>query len=432
MAANSNQREKQLEAVFSRLTKKELVDLALKLGDIPSPAGHEREVGEFILSWLADNKLNPAKYEITSERFSVTGRIKGEQDGTSLLFNSHMDTWIGSPEDIWIIGKEISPIWNRAWLSGDRIVGSGVVNDKGPMAAFMMAAKAIKESDISLKGDLVLTMVPGEIGMAPVDEYQGVQYVGKGVGSRHLVTHGVVADYALVAEATNFCITWVECGAAYFKVTIKTGEPIYTPYIERPVRLEENPSAIVRATKVIQAIEDWAYQYQEKNRYEFEGGTVIPKVNFGAIRGGLPHKPSGTACICCLYLDIRIPPHKNVVDVKKEMDDLLKRTGIPAESEIYLYRKGYEGQNISQFKEVVEKCHEKLFGKKPGRILSSYTSMWRDINIFNEVGIPSLTFGPSSGVGAGPEETHGLGIEDLYNASKLYAMIALDMCSPNE
>lgn len=421
--------DERVKDVLAALNKQELTDLAIKLGNIPSYTGHEKEIGEFLFDWLDNNKLNPLKQETAPDRFNAIGKIKGKGDGLSLLFNAHMDTWIVAPEDVWIVGKEISPIWNSAWLKGDRIMGSGVVNDKGPMAAFLIAAKAIQETGVQLNGDLILTMVPGEIGMAPVDEFQGPQYFGKGLGSRHLVAHGVIADYVVVAEATNFCITWTECGAAYIKITIISGEwPIYTPYIERPVSLEKSPSAIVRASKIIQAIEDWAYKYQQDNTYEFEGGTVIPKVNFGAIRGGLPYKPSATVSKCCLYVDVRIPPHKNVLDVKKELDYAIEKAGIPAESEIYLFRKGYEGQNVSLLKEVIEKCHEKLFGRKPGKILSPFTSMWRDLNVFNEVGVPAVTFGPDSGVGGGGEEAHSILIENLYNASILYAMIALDIC----
>lgn len=61
----------------------------------------------------------------------------------------------------------------------------------------MIAAKAIKETGMKLGGDLFLTMVVGEIGMAPIDEFQGPQYLGKGLGSRDLVNTAKI--YAMVA-----------------------------------------------------------------------------------------------------------------------------------------------------------------------------------------------------------------------------------------
>ena len=98
------------------------------------------------------------------------------------------------------------------------------------MAAFMIATKAIKNSGIQLAGDIIMTMVVGEIGMGPVDEFRGAKYIGKGFGSRHAVTHGVNGDFALIAETTDFGVTWIEAGAAYFKITLE-GRGFYTPRI---------------------------------------------------------------------------------------------------------------------------------------------------------------------------------------------------------
>jgi acetylornithine deacetylase/succinyl-diaminopimelate desuccinylase-like protein len=48
------------------------------------------------------------------------------------------------------------------------------------MAAFMLAAKAIKDANVAKRGDIIMTMVVGEIGMGPIDEFQGPKYIGKG------------------------------------------------------------------------------------------------------------------------------------------------------------------------------------------------------------------------------------------------------------
>ena len=76
-----------------------------------------------------------------------------------------------------------------------------------------LAAKAIRETAGFVGGDLFLTMVSGEIGQAPIDEYQGNRYDGCGMGARD-VAAVVKADYALVAEATAFTTVWVEAGKA--------------------------------------------------------------------------------------------------------------------------------------------------------------------------------------------------------------------------
>jgi hypothetical protein len=50
------------------------------------------------------------------------------------------------------------------------LVGEGICNDKGPMAAFLIAATAIKDSGHKLKGDLLVSGVVGETSREPCDD----------------------------------------------------------------------------------------------------------------------------------------------------------------------------------------------------------------------------------------------------------------------
>ena len=52
--------------------------------------------------------------------------------------------------------------------------------------------------------------------------------------------------------------------------------------------------------------------------------------------------------------------------------------------------------------------------------------MWRDANAFNELGIPALSYGPRS---ASHTASKSFKIEDLVNASIVYARIAMDLCN---
>ena len=86
---------------------------------------------------------------------------------------------------------------------------------------------------------------------------------------RFMVTHGAVGDFALVAEGTGFGIVGIEPGKAHFKVTVVSDTPrYYTPYLPRPTGITDAPNAIVRTAAVIAAFEEWAYEYQQRNRYE--------------------------------------------------------------------------------------------------------------------------------------------------------------------
>jgi hypothetical protein len=52
--------------------------------------------------------------------------------------------------------------------------------------------------------------------------------------------------------------------------------------------------------------------------------------------------------------------------------------------------------------------------------------MWRDHNVFNEAGIPALTYGPPGVAGGG---TFAVSKENLLRASRVYALTALSMCA---
>lgn len=237
--------------VFDKIDPEELVKLASAMGNIAAPTGYEQPMADFVLDWLRRNAFqNSFQQKISEDRSNTIGILRGKGGGKSLIFNSHMDTGDGMPDR----PEDPLPPGPRAWVEGTRLYGKTVQNDRGPMAAFMIAAKAIKESGITVKGDIIMTMVVGEIGMGPVDEFQGPKYIGKGLGSRHAVTHGVTGDYALVAETTGFGVTWVEAGAAYFKVTL-AGKSLYTPKLPKRGEAKDNPNPIIKMIPVIQAIE---------------------------------------------------------------------------------------------------------------------------------------------------------------------------------
>jgi hypothetical protein len=53
--------------------------------------------------------------------------------------------------------------------------------------------------------------------------------------------------------------------------------------------------------------------------------------------------------------------------------------------------------------------------------------MWRDVNVFNEVGIPAATFGFPRKSAPGLSEKF-VDIDDLVDCAKMYALVALDIC----
>src|SRR5438067_6259682 len=376
--------------VLARIDPKEVVDLALALGNIDSPTGSEGPAGEFVFRWLAGNGFAPKKYAMIPERFNVAAWIDGTGGGYSLIFNAHLDTTLRSDAE-WSARDPKDPLYHSAWVEGDNIYGDGVVNDKGPMAAFLVAAKAIKESGHALRGDLIVSAVCGEISREPIEEWQGPMYLSKDLGVRFMVTHGVVADFALVGEGTGFGIVGIEPGKAHFKVTVYSDGPrYYTPYLPRPTTMSESPNAIVRAAAVIAKFEERALDYQQRNTYRGEMGTIVPKASVNAIRSGYPFNVTSAPQIAAFYVDTRILPGANPMDVRDELRGVLRSAGVDGAVELYLYRPGFAAQGAERLIETIKRCHADTFPTPPAIGADAVTSMSRDTNAFNELGLPAL------------------------------------------
>jgi acetylornithine deacetylase/succinyl-diaminopimelate desuccinylase-like protein len=417
--------ETALDRALARIDEDEIVELALALGNLDSPTGSEGAASDYVFDWLEQAGFEPRRIALLPERANIAARVRGSGDGPSLMFNSHLDTTIAR-EEVLTTPHAGAPEYHQAWRQGDRLIGNGIVNNKGVMSTWMIACKALRDAGVTLRGDLVMTMVVGEIGVEPVDEFQSPQYLAKEAGARFLVNRGVTADYAVVAEGTSFGLCWVEAGKAFFKISVAGDEPpLYTPYLPRPTTIATSPNAIVRASAVIAALEHWAEQYEHDHTYRCEGGTVVPKVSINAIRSGVPYKITKTPSICHLYVDARITPEQDVRGVERELRSVLADVGVPTVIEPIAFRRGYEAQNVQPLVDRVEAAHDRIFGGRPGRPIDAITSMWRDSNVFIEAGIPTVVYGPGASVGGG---NFAMEIGDLVRAARVYAAIAIEVC----
>jgi hypothetical protein len=76
----------------------------------------------------------------------------------------------------------------------------------------------------------------------------------------------------------------------------------------------------------------------------------------------------------------------------REINEIIDRTGIDAEVSTYLFKRGHIAKNVDPLLNAIEECYQGLFNDKLPKVTSEVTSMWRDLNIYNEVGIPAVTF----------------------------------------
>jgi acetylornithine deacetylase/succinyl-diaminopimelate desuccinylase-like protein len=421
-----------VDAVLERVeaSREDLGELALRLGNTYAPWGSERLLADEVLAWYRENDLPARLMPITASRANVVARLPGTGGGRSIVFNAHLDTEASGPDYDRLMGvPDPNVVGGRR--EGDRLFGHTILNDRGPMSLFMIAGRALRDAGVSLRGDVILTSVAGETGAAPVDEFEGVDYEGKGFGSSYLVRHGVRGDYALVAETTDFGLCWFNCGAAYYKITLR-GRNMYTPRLRRPSELGEHPNAIVKAAHVVDAVESWAQEFEAQRSGPTPCGDVRPKAQVGAIRGGLPWRPNRSAPYCALYVDVRTLPGEDPAAVTAALRQAVDATGTGAEVELIMFKPGAEGQGVEPLADAVRSAHRHVRGTDPApQVETAVVSMWRDTNVFNLAGIPSLTFGPSRG----RADVQGEGffaLDDLVDAAKMYALTALEVAGAQD
>jgi acetylornithine deacetylase/succinyl-diaminopimelate desuccinylase-like protein len=393
------------------------------LCNIESPAGKEAEVGAFVFDWLRREGFEPKKIGMFPDRFNVLGTMPGGGDGYSLIFNSHLDTG-RSKADRWSLRDPDAAINHGAWIEDETLHGEGVVNDKGPMAAFLIAAKTLKQSGATLRGDLLLSAVPGEIGYEAVDEFESPQYLSKEVGARYLIQHGGVADFALVAEGTDFRYAGIEAGKAFFKITVFGDDQYYSPFVPDAAVDAEHPNAIVRAAIFVPILQEWAREYERRFVYTCKDGTIVPKAVIGAIRGGNPYHVTRTAELCSLYLDCRLTPESDPLALRRELRELLAASKLPGTVELFLYRRSYGSGENGILLDGLRRAHRQTIGSELQIAAPVFSSMWRDVLIFNEMGIPAITYGPPRSF-----RKQAMHVDDLVRAANIYADVALEVCN---
>lgn len=420
-----------IEDVLGRIesSKEDLAEIALALGNTYGPVGNEEPTARRVHEWYRDQGMHADFVPIVDGRANVVGRVPGDGTGRSLIFNAHLDTEASGP-DYDNLMNTADPNLIGARREGDHLIGHTVQNDRGCMAVQMIAGRAIQQSGARLKGDLLLKSAAGETGASPVDEYQGMRYESKGLGTSWLVDHGYRADYAVIAETTDFSASWVQCGATYFKVTCR-GRNMYTPRLVRGDSLADHPNAVVRAAAVVGAIEEWAVEYEARMTRDTSCGTMAPKAQVGAMRGGIPWRPNRSSTYAALYVDVRMVPGQDVTALHRELTGVVRSVDPNAEVDVVMSKAGYAAtdEDIEPLISRIRAAHRTVRGEEmPARAEPAVVSMWRDTNVYNRVGIPSLTFGPSRG-NAAVQGTGSMELSNMIDGAKIYALLALSMCA---
>ena len=419
-------RRRLLDRIDAVLDPEALRALVLELSGIPAPQGREAAAGAYVFDWMQAHGFAPHRVAAVPHRFSVVGRYGGDgpaSQARDLLFSSHLDTEgpIGDGSDGWRI-RPGTPPPEPCRIEDGVFIGDAIANDRGPMSCFLMAAKALRDAGIRLSGTMILTACPGEIGPDPIDEREGVAHSGKDVGALYMLHHGGVApDYMIAAEGTDFAYSSVGGGYAIFRIRL-FGREAFTPILDSPAEPRAHPNPIYHLGDAIAALNRWGRRYEHAHRYENAGGTAIPKVQIGAVRGGVPHAIGGGTAVCALYLEVGLTPASRLAAVRREIAGALEAAGLDAfDLAPVAVRHGFaaDAAELAPLRDAIGHALHAVRGEALRVADPVYASMWRDHNVFNMNRVPSLTMGPPR---------HRPTLADYVDCTRLYAMTAIELC----
>ena len=409
--------QEQTLKVIAQVDEKAIVDLASELIKIPSFKLEEAPVATFLAEFFGRRGYKVDLQEVEPGRFQTIATLEGTGGGPSLMLNGHTDI------------NSLTRRWRRdPWIpvvEGDRLYGHGVQNMKGGLASIIMAAEAVRQSGVRLKGDLVVACVVGET--------QG------GEGTHFLMGSGLRTDIAVVAEPFGVGnLVTVHAGIVHLA--------IHTYGVTGHIRqLEGTVNAVEKMTRVIAALRRVKFTYQPR-----EDLPDLPKLNVGSIIGGLGEdyilvEPPYIPDLCTIIVDVHFLPGQTVegivADISKVLDPLQAEDPElsyqieipPPESFKGRRRLVMDPLDVPLDAEIVHavaRSHRQVTGKAPkamGAVLPySYTA--NDTCHLWNAGIPCLLYGPAVVRGSEGEDDSCVIISEMVQCTKVLALTALDVC----
>jgi len=402
-----------------RIDRKRLVDWASRAISTPSFTGSEQAMAELMAETFDELGLHVQRQQVEEGRTNVLGIRAGAGGGPSLMFNGHMDTSYSGKEP-WL--AHVPGFQPQPFVRDGRLYGLGISNMKGALACYVEALEALADAGVTLKGDVMIAAVCGEIEKAQQGDAQGAQYRGYAAGSRHLVSHGGVADMCILGEPTEGKVVLGHFGSLWLRLSTH-GHFIHTAFTEG--KREQN--SILRMQEVLAAVREWIPSWEDDPDNAYRGAKAI--VNVGAIQGGFGWRVSRTPHRTDLFLDVRVPPGKPMAVARRQVLDLVRGLAerFPAygvEGEVYVSAPGAEIEEGHPLVAAIDASHEEVFGERPERDVARWFS---DASVLTRYGIATVNYGTSTGL-LDTEYGENLEIDGLARMAHVYALAAMRVC----
>ena len=399
----------------AQIDRDELIELAMTLARIPSFTTEETECARFLHDYFVSKGLESELQEVDPGRFQTVARLRGTGGGQSLMLNGHIDI---DPIPEGISGDPWQPK-----VKGDTLWGAGLGNMKGGTAAMALAAVALKQANVPLKGDVIVACVVGEL--------QG------GPGTVHLLKSGVHTDLAIIGEpfGSEFILT-KHAGVIQLAIHV-IGRSTHISVKEKGI------NAIIKMSKVAETVENIKLVGPRDPEL-----PALPLVNVGSILGGRGRDvelrgPNNVPDFCSIYVDIRFTPgmtpdsivadlHRQLNKLKNDDPDLTYEIEFPLKPERRMLREVMMPFSAPIGSPLVQTLKDKVTeirGVAPQlgtKLPNGYGGT--DASHLFPRGISCCNYGPGRS-GEGPDRYLGVSINEMLECSRAYAATASELCA---
>lgn len=197
----------------------ELLEFLSTLVAIPTLDGQESRGQREIASWLSRQGLDADVWDIDLEGLSrhpqysaevarseavgvvcVVGDPARSAAGRDLLLNGHIDVVPPGDEEAWASSPWVADIRDG------RVYGRGAADMKGGLCCALLAAKAVRDAGVRLRGRLSVASAVGE--------------EDGGTGTLAMLVRGHRADGAVVVEPTDLHVVSAQAGSLMFRLVV--------------------------------------------------------------------------------------------------------------------------------------------------------------------------------------------------------------------
>jgi len=397
--------------VINTVDSEEVLQLVKDLISVPSYTSlEEREtlIASHLLELFKSEGIEAYLQEVKDGRSNIIAKLKGEENGTSLMFNGHIDT-------VNPFGMEapFNPI-----VKDGKLYGRGSADMKAGVGTMAYALIILKRLGVKLKGDLVFAGV--------IDEESS-----ESAGTHFIVENGPKTDVAIVGEPTKLYTVAAHKGCDYFEVTFNG----WSNHSSVP---ENGVSGISAAAEFIKKIENEMIPKYSKLHHPLVGA---PTINIGAIQGcsidNLPYLTGESTSfvgtvpgMCKLYMDVRWTPYQKIEEVFNDVKEVAKlveqeRPDINIDVKHIFPHPAME---VSANHPLVQSVQGNIKGVTNEDRPLRGEPFWGDSGLlFAHANTPAILFGPGD-IACAHSDNEYMDISELSPATKIYALTALDIC----